>query len=82
MCAKKQNKSRLIEYDTNYDHECVKMVGDGDGTENRVGSLERAQIAANLLDIKWSTNLSAEQGQDALANPSGDGEVVDRKSVG
>ena len=51
-------------------------VGDGDGTENRVGSLERAQIAANLLDIKWSTNLSAEQGQDALANPSGDGEVV------
>ena len=38
--------------------------------------MERAQIAANLLDIKWSTNLSAEQGQDALANPSGDGEVV------
>ena len=55
-------------------------VGDGDGVGdgigNRVGSLERAEIAANLLDINWSTNPSAEQGQDVIANPSGDGEVV------
>ncbi|CAJ1973380.1 unnamed protein product [Sphenostylis stenocarpa] len=50
--------------------------GDGDGIENRVGSLERAEIAANLLDLKWSTNLSGEQGQGVLAKSSGDGNVV------
>jgi len=50
--------------------------GNGDGIGNRVGSLERAEIAANLLDLKWSTNLSGEQGQEVLANSSGDGNVV------
>nr|KYP64519.1 Lipin-2 [Cajanus cajan] len=42
----------------------------------RVGSLERAEIAANLLDIKWSTNLSAEDGQNVLANSPGDANAV------
>ncbi|KAF8030526.1 hypothetical protein BT93_E2841 [Corymbia citriodora subsp. variegata] len=32
--------------------------GDGDPGVERVDSLERAEIAADLLDVKWSTNLS------------------------
>ncbi|TKY75075.1 Phosphatidate phosphatase PAH2 [Spatholobus suberectus] len=55
----------------------LKRGEDGDdGIGNRVGSLERAEIAANLLDLKWSTNLSGEHGQNVLANSSGDGNVV------
>ncbi|XP_027904847.1 phosphatidate phosphatase PAH2-like isoform X2 [Vigna unguiculata] len=50
--------------------------GNGEAIGSRVGSLERAEIAANLLDLKWSTNLSGEQGQKVLANSSGDGNVV------
>ncbi|KOM51515.1 hypothetical protein LR48_Vigan09g017400 [Vigna angularis] len=50
--------------------------GNGEAIGNRVGSLERAEIAANLLDLKWSTNLSGEQGQKVLANSSGDANVV------
>jgi len=53
-----------------------QRAGNGDGIGNRVGSLERAEIAANLLDLKWSTNLSGEQGQEVLATSSGDGNVV------
>ncbi|XP_027353930.1 phosphatidate phosphatase PAH1-like isoform X2 [Abrus precatorius] len=40
--------------------------GDDDGIENRVDSLERAEIAANLLDLKWSTNLSGQRDQNVL----------------
>ncbi|XP_072971738.1 phosphatidate phosphatase PAH2-like isoform X3 [Typha angustifolia] len=32
---------------------------DKGGNAGRITSLERAEIAANLLDVKWSTNLSA-----------------------
>ncbi|KAL2346399.1 hypothetical protein Fmac_000399 [Flemingia macrophylla] len=48
----------------------------GEGIGNRVGSLERAEMAANLLDIKWSTNLSAEDGQNVLANSPEDGNAI------
>ncbi|KAK7410030.1 hypothetical protein VNO78_00502 [Psophocarpus tetragonolobus] len=50
--------------------------GDRDGIGSSVGSLERAEIAANLLDLKWSTNISGEQGQDLLANSSRDADVA------
>ncbi|XP_022636698.1 phosphatidate phosphatase PAH2 isoform X2 [Vigna radiata var. radiata] len=50
--------------------------GNGEAIGKRVGSLERAEIAANLLDLKWSTNFSGEKGQKVLANSSGDGNVV------
>lgn len=32
--------------------------------EDAIGNKERAEIAANLLDIKWSTNLDSEVNQD------------------
>lgn len=52
--------------------------GDGGriGIGDRVGSLERAEIAANLLDLKWSTNLTEEDGQNVLTNSSGDDDIV------
>ncbi|RDX62823.1 Phosphatidate phosphatase PAH1, partial [Mucuna pruriens] len=50
--------------------------GDGIGNRTRTDSLERAEIAANLLDLKWSTNLSAEHGQSVLADSSQDANVV------
>ncbi|KQJ87821.1 hypothetical protein BRADI_4g13710v3 [Brachypodium distachyon] len=34
-----------------------KSITDNDHAVDRVGSLERAEIAAELLDTKWSTNL-------------------------
>ncbi|XP_061343170.1 phosphatidate phosphatase PAH2-like [Gastrolobium bilobum] len=43
------------------------QVEDGDG--NREDSLERAEIAANLLDLKWST--SGKYRQNILATSSG-----------
>ncbi|KAK7351653.1 hypothetical protein VNO77_11250 [Canavalia gladiata] len=39
--------------------------GDGEVIGNRVDSFERAEIAANLLDLKWSTNISDQNGVDA-----------------
>uniref|UniRef100_A0A1D1XMY3 phosphatidate phosphatase n=1 Tax=Anthurium amnicola TaxID=1678845 RepID=A0A1D1XMY3_9ARAE len=55
----------------------LKESGNG-GKLEPVSSLERAEIAADLLEVKWSTNLSTNDrmGRNCLKGPSdGDGDV-------
>lgn len=41
------------------------------GAEDADGNRERAEIAANLLEIKWSTNLGQDQGSSSTSSSSG-----------
>ncbi|XWS24254.1 hypothetical protein CRYUN_Cryun28dG0085100 [Craigia yunnanensis] len=50
----------------------------GDGVM-RVGSLERAEIAANLLEMKWSTNLASNRSNNNASQVSSANNALDNK---
>lgn len=51
-----------------------------DGTVGRNDSLERAEFAANLMEMKWSTNLNKNKSRKEIASPSSAPNMLDRRS--
>ncbi|KAJ0085809.1 hypothetical protein Patl1_08982 [Pistacia atlantica] len=55
--------------------------GEGDASMSRLSSLERAEIAADLLEVKWSTNLASSKCRKDNASRFSADDVLDDKVV-
>ncbi|XP_044511479.1 phosphatidate phosphatase PAH2 [Mangifera indica] len=55
--------------------------GEGDASVSRINSLERAEIAADLLEVKWSTNLASGKSRQDNASRFSAADVLDDNVV-